>query len=330
MPVAAQMRSVEEVGYKGTADALYQNLNLIEDSDATAVAVFGADHLYRMDISAMVEEHVSKGSDITVAAYPVDAALASEFGVIEVAPNGMIQGFHEKRPDAPRMPGTPERVFASMGNYIFNIRTLIDVLRKDAENPASRHDFGHDVLPSLIGQRPMYAYEFKANTIPGERHTDAAYWRDVGTGDAYYEAQMDLCGVVPSLNLYNRRWPIRTASYPDPAAKFTYDENGRPGQALGSIVSGGCIVCGGVVRNSILGRGVYVDSDAHVEDSIVFDNCQIGRGVKIRRAIIDENTPVPPGTQIGHSIDEDRKHYQATTGGVVLVTRAMLDSLSTT
>jgi glucose-1-phosphate adenylyltransferase len=312
VPVAAQLRSVEEVGYKGTADALYQNLNLVETSDATIVAVFGADHIYRMNISAMVDEHVRRGSEITVAAYPVDAELASEFGVIEADANGAIAGFHEKRLDAPRMPGEPQSVFASMGNYLFNTRTLIDVLRQDAAVTGSRHDFGHDILPSLIGRLPMHAYDFKANTIPGERGNDVAYWRDVGTADAYYEAQMDLCGVAPSLNLYNSRWPIRTASYPDPAAKFTFDEAGQPGEALGSIVSGGCVLRGGIVRNSVIGRCVFVDSGARVEDSILLDNCCIGPGAKIRRAIIDENTAVPAHIEIGHSASLDRERYQVT------------------
>jgi glucose-1-phosphate adenylyltransferase len=325
MPVAAQLRSVEEAGYKGTADALYQNLNLVETSDATIVAIFGADHIYRMNISAMVDEHVRKGSEITVAAYPVDAELASEFGVIEADANGVIAGFHEKRPDAPRMPGEPQRVFASMGNYLFNTQTLIDVLCTDAETHGSRHDFGHDILPSLVGRLPMHAYEFKANAIPGERGNDVAYWRDVGTADAYYEAQMDLCGVAPSLNLYNRRWPIRTASYPDPAAKFTFDNAGQAGEALGSIVSGGCVLRGGTVRNSVVGRCVFVESGASVEDSILLDNCRIGPGAKIRRAIIDENTTVPAGVEIGHSVALDGERYQVTEGGVVLVARAMLE-----
>jgi glucose-1-phosphate adenylyltransferase len=171
----------------------------------------------------------------------------------------------------------------------------------------------------------MHAYEFKANAIPDERQSDVAYWRDVGTADAYYEAQMDLCGVQPSLNLYNRLWPIRTASYPDPAAKFTFDEDGQPGEALGSIVSGGCILSGGTVRNSVVGRCVYVESGASVENSILLDNCRVGRGAKVRRAIIDEDATVPGGVEIGYSAALDRERYQITEGGIVLVARAMLE-----
>jgi glucose-1-phosphate adenylyltransferase len=255
-----------------------------------------------------------------VAAYPVDATLAAEFGVIEAQPDGLIVGFHEKRPDAPQMPGHPGRVYASMGNYIFNAETLLEVLETDSLNPSSRHDFGHDILPSLIEKARMYAYEFRANTIPGETDSDAAYWRDVGSVDAYYDAHMDLCGVTPSLNLYNSRWPIRTASYPDPAAKFTYDDQGQPGQALGSIVSGGCILSGGIVRNSILGRGVFVDSGAIVEDSIVFDNCRVGRRARIRRVIIDENTSIPNYEEIGCAGSGQSESYEVSPGGVLLVT----------
>jgi len=273
-----------------------------------------------MNIGAMVDEHEKRGAEITVAAYPVDATLASEFGVIEARSDGLILGFHEKQSDAPRMLDEPERVYASMGNYIFNARILVEALHSDAKEAKSHHDFGRDILPALVGHAQMYAYEFKTSSIPGEAHTDAAYWRDVGTVDAYYEAQMDLCSVVPSLNLYNRRWPIRTASYPDPSAKFTSGMDGRPGQALGSIVSGGCVVCGGIVLNSILGRGVNVDSGAIIEDSIVFDNCRIGPNAKVRRSILDENTIVPAGAQIGYHATGDRDDYDVSPGGIVLVT----------
>lgn len=326
VPVAAQMRSSDEFGYRGTADAIFQNLGLIDRSKRLLVAVFGGDHIYRMNIRAMVDEHERRDADVTVAAYPVDAALATEFGVIEADADGLITGFHEKQPAAPHMPGHPGRVYASMGNYIFNAETLFEVLETDSRNAYSRHDFGHDILPSLIGGARMYAYEFRANTIPGETDFDIAYWRDVGTVDAYYDAHMDLCGVAPSLNLYNSRWPIRTASYPDPAAKFTFDHQGRPGQALGSIVSGGCILSGGVVRNSVLGRGVFVDSAAIIEDSIVFDNCRVGRGARIRRAIVDENTVIPNQEEIGWGASAQSDRFEVSSGGVTLVTPQRLSA----
>lgn len=319
IPVPAQMHSLEETWYKGTADALYQNLNLIEEVDEHLVAIFGADHIYRMNIREMIKFHEQKGAEVTVAAFPVEASLAAQFGVIEAAPDGTILGFHEKEVAAPTMPGESQRVYASMGNYIFSARTLVRELHADALREGSAHDFGRDILPSLLGRVPMYAYDFQANGIPGDPADSAVYWRDVGTLEAYYEAHMDLCGLLPALNLYNQQWPIRTASYPDPCAKFTFDEEGRPGQALGSVISGGCILSGGVVRGSILGRGVHVHSGAIVEDSIVFDDCAIGRRSRIRRAILDENVAVSEDTTIGYDVEQDRHLYHVTESGIVVV-----------
>src|SRR5262245_9696604 len=237
IPVPAQMRSPEETWYRGTADAIYQNINLIEQTDPHLVAIFGADHIYRMNIASMIEYHEEKRADVTVAAIPVERRLATEFGVIETAPGGHIAGFHEKRADAPTMPGDPGRVYASMGNYVFATRTLLRELYADAEREDSSHDFGRDILPSLVNRADMFAYDFQTNQIPGE-DPNKAYWRDVGTLDAYYEAHMDLRSVSPSLNLYNDEWPLRTASYADPPAKFTFDDEHRRGHAIDSIVSG--------------------------------------------------------------------------------------------
>jgi len=239
IPVPAQMRSAGETWYRGTADAIYQNANLIEQSDPHLVAIFGADHIYRMNISSMIEYHEQKRAEITVAAIPVDRRYASEFGVIETARDGHIIGFHEKRADAPTIPGDPDRVYASMGNYVFSTRTLLRELYADAGRESSSHDFGRDVLPSLVNRLDMFAYDFQSNQIPGEAAGAAVYWRDVGTLEAYYEAHMDLRAVSPALNLYNRQWPLRTASYADPPAKFTFDDDGRRGQAIDSTVSGG-------------------------------------------------------------------------------------------
>jgi glucose-1-phosphate adenylyltransferase len=319
IPVPAQMRSVGETWYKGTADAIYQNLNLIEDIDGQLVAIFGADHVYRMNIREMIEFHVERRAEVSVAAIPIAASLSSEFGVIEAAPDGTILGFHEKKAEAPTMPGEPQRVYASMGNYIFSADTLLRELHADALRKESKHDFGADILPSLLGRVPMYAYDFQANRIPGESGDSPAYWRDVGTLEAYHQAHMDLCSLVPALNLYNGRWPIRTASYPDPSAKFTFDEEGRPGQAVGSVISGGCILSGGLVRNSILGRGVHVHSGALVEESVVLDNCDIGRRTRIRRAILDENVSVPDDAVIGYDIESDRRLYRVSETGIVVV-----------
>src|SRR6516165_3725064 len=283
IPVPAQMRSEDETWYQGTADAIYQNINLVEQADPRVVAIFGGDHVYRMNVASMIEYHVEKNAEVTVAAIPVPKKEAAEFGVIETAEDGRILAFHEKNPEAPTMPGDPNQVYASMGNYVFSTRTLLRLLHDDAAEPESNHDFGRDILPKLAGKAQMYAYNFHSNRILGEANNGSPYWRDVGTIDAYYEANMDLRSVSPALNLYNREWPGRTTSYPDPPAKFTFDDANRRGQAIDSIVSGGCLLSGGMVRNSVVGRGVVVHSGALVEDSVILDNCDIGRRARVRR-----------------------------------------------
>jgi glucose-1-phosphate adenylyltransferase len=319
IPVPAQMRSAGETWYQGTADAIYQNLNLVEQADPHVVAIFGGDHIYRMNITSMVEFHQAKMAEVTVAAIPVEKKFAREFGVIETAPDGRILAFHEKKADAPTIPGDPDRVYASMGNYVFATRTLLRELNRDSADEQSRHDFGGDILPRLAGSADMYAYDFESNIIPGEPVNAVPYWRDVGTIDAFYEANMDLRSVSPALNLYNREWPLRTASYPDPPAKFTFDDENRRGQAIDSVVSGGCILSGGVVRNSVLFRSVRVHAAALVEDSVILDNCDIGRRAKIRRAILDKNVRVLEDTMIGFDLEADRKLYHVTESGIVVV-----------
>ena len=319
IPVPAQMRSAGEDWYRGTADAIYQNINLIEQANPHVVAIFGADHIYRMNIREMIEFHVNKRARATVAAIPVPKSMAQEFGIIETTSDGEIIGFHEKSKDAPTMPGNPEMCHASMGNYVFSTDLLREELLRDGDNPSSSHDFGRDILPGLVGKVPIYAYDFETNRIPGDPAGQAAYWRDVGTIDAYYEASMDLRAVAPSLNLYNRQWPLRTAGYSDAPAKFTFDEEGRRGYAIDSIVSGGSILSGGFVRNSVLGRGVKVHTGAEVEDTVIFDNCDIGRRAKVRRAILDKNVRVPEGTTIGYDLERDRSLYQVTDSGIVVV-----------
>ena len=319
IPVPAQMRSQGETWYQGTADAIYQNINLVEQSDPHVVAIFGGDHIYRMNISSMIEYHVQKGAEVTVAAIPVARKHAFEFGVIEVAEDGHILAFHEKNPNAPTMPGDSERVYASMGNYIFSTRTLLRLLHEDAAETESNHDFGRNILPKLAGKAEIYAYDYQTNRIPGEPPDEVPYWRDVGTIDAYYEASMDLRSVSPALNLYNRDWPVRTTPYPDPPAKFTFDEENRRGQAIDSIVSGGCILSGGTVRNSVLGRGVRVHSGALVEDCVILDNCDIGRRARVRRAVLDKNVRVPEDALIGYDLARDRANHHVTESGIVVV-----------
>ena len=319
IPVPAQMRTAGEEWYRGTADALYQNINLIEQADPHLVAIFGADHIYRMNIREMIEYHVNKRSQVTISAIPVERELASEFGVIETREDSSVVAFHEKRADAPTMPGDPNRVYASMGNYIFSTKTLVQELYADAAREDSSHDFGRDILPGLIGRADMFAYDFQTNRIPGDPPDAPVYWRDVGTLDAYFEASMDLRNVVPALNLYNRRWALRTAGYSDPPAKFLYDQDGRRGHALNSITAGGTILSGGLVRGSVLGRGVRVHSGAYVEDSVIFDNCDIGRRAKVKRAILDKNVRVPEDATIGYDLERDRQLYHVTESGIVVV-----------
>jgi glucose-1-phosphate adenylyltransferase len=319
IPVPAQMRSAQEDWYRGTADAIHQNLNLIQQGDPHVVAIFGADHIYRMNIRQMIEYHVEKRAGVTVAAIPVEREYATEFGVIETTPDGSIIGFHEKRADAPTMPSDPKRVLASMGNYIFSTDLLLRELISDGKKNNSSHDFGKDILPSLIGRADMYAYDFQSNLIPGDPIGSPQYWRDVGTLDAYYEASMDLRSVSPELNLYNRQWPLRTAGYFDAPAKFVFDEDGRRGMAIDSIIAGSSIVSGGSVRGSVLGRGVRVHTGSSVEDSIIFDNCDIGRRARVRRAILDKNVKVPEGAKIGYDLELDRKKHYVTESGIVVV-----------
>ncbi len=320
--VPAQMRSEKESWYQGTADAIFQNINLIDQSDPHFVAIFGADHIYRMNIGSMIDFHAARKAQVTVAAIPVPKQQAVEFGVIEAAEDARILAFHEKKANAPTMPGDPERVYASMGNYIFSTDVLLDLLVKDAKDPHSRHDFGMDILPKLAGSAPMYAYNFEMNRIPGEAEDSFPYWRDVGTIDAYYEANMDLNHVKPELNLYNREWPVRSTSYPDPPAKFVFDEEGRRGEALDSIVSGGCILAGGLVRKSVLSRGVRVHTGAMVEGCVIMDNCDIGRRAKLRRAILDKNVRIPADTEVGYDLEADRaRGWHVTESGIVVIGR---------
>ena len=320
--VPAQMRSGNESWYQGTADAIFQNINLVEQSDPHLVAIFGGDHIYRMNVASMIDFHMAKHAEVTVAAIPMPRVQAGEFGVIEADADGRIRGFHEKKPKAPTMPGDPSRVYASMGNYIFSARTLVDLLKADAKHPGSHHDFGMDILPKLAGNAPIYAYNFETNRIPGEAEVSVPYWRDVGTIEAYYEANMDLNDVKPELNLYNREWPVRSTSYPDPPAKFVFDEDNRRGQALDSIVSGGCILSGGLVRKSVLGRGVRVHTGALVEGCVIMDHCDIGRHTKLRRAILDKNVRIPQDATVGYDLDADRaRGWHVTESGIVVIGR---------
>jgi len=320
-PVPAQMR-MGESWYLGTADAIFQNLNLIEDSTPDLVAVFSADHIYRMDVQQMIAFHVEHKAAVTIATLPVSIDEASEFGVLDVDAEMRVRAFDEKPASARPMPGSDDRCLASMGNYIFSPSLLLQALADDSRNEASRHDFGRDLIPRLIHEVPVFAYNFMTNRIRGDSEVNLAYWRDVGTLDSYFEANMDLRDARPHLNLYNPYWPLRTAYYGQPPAKFVFDENGRRGYALNTIVGEGGILSGGAVRNSVLGRSVFVHSYSQVEDSVLMDYVEIGRHARVRRAIIDKNVVVAEGDEIGYDIERDRERFFVTDSGLVVIPKA--------
>ena len=317
-PVPAQMR-LGETWYQGTADAIFQNLNLIDDAQPDIVAVFGADHIYRMDIQQMVEFHVDRKAAVTVATLPVPLEQTSQFGIVDVDSGLRIVGFEEKPARGRPMPGAPGTCLASMGNYLFDPQALRAALLEDAQKTTSRHDFGQDLLPALIERVPVYAYNFMTNRIRGDSEINLSYWRDVGTLDAYYEANMDLRDARPQLNMYNPNWPLRTAYYNQPPAKFVFAEDGRRGQALHSVISEGCIISGGMVRNSVLGRSVFVHSYSEVEQSVIMDYVEIGRRARVRRAIIDKNVYVAEGDEIGYDLARDRERFFVTDSGIVVI-----------
>ena len=321
VPVPAQMR-LGESWYQGTADAIFQNLNLIDDFRPDLVAVFGADHIYRMDLTQMIEFHTDRKAAATVATLPVPLEQGHEFGVLEVDSGLRIVGFEEKPRNPRPMPGAPGMCLASMGNYLFDPQTLRSSLLEDAAATESHHDFGRDLIPALIDRVPVYAYNFMTNRIRGDSEENLSYWRDVGTIETYFEANMDLRDARPQLNLYNQYWPLRTAYYNQPPAKFVFNEHARRGQALHSVVSEGCIVSGGSVVNSVLGRSVFVHSFSQVEDSVVMDHCDIGRNAKVRRAIIDKNVQIAEGDEIGYDMERDRKRFYVTESGIVVIPKA--------
>jgi len=320
-PVPAQMRMGED-WYQGTADSVYQNLYLIERHNPRIVAIFGADHIYRMNIRQMIDEHQKKSADVTIATLPVKIEEASQFGVMEVDPEWRVIGFDEKPQFPKSIPGEPQLALVSMGNYLFNTETVVEALTADAGDESSKHDFGRDILPSLLLDKRVYAYDFRNNRVPStQKGEESSYWRDLGTIEAYYVANMDLCSIDPSFNLYNRSWPLRTAEFSDPPAKFVFDWHDRKGMALDSIVAQGTIISGGAVRNCIIGRNVRIHSYSQIEDSVIMDWVEVGRGCKIRRAIIDKDNVIPPDTEIGYNLEKDRSRYFVSESGIVVLER---------
>jgi glucose-1-phosphate adenylyltransferase len=318
-PIPAQMRTGRK-WYEGTADAIYQNINLIEDTQPDHVCVFGGDHIYRMDIRQMMQFHSKRRAELTVAAIPVPVSEARHFGIIQVDESWRMIGFVEKpKENPPTIPGDPTRVLASMGNYIFTRATLIEELLEDAENETSSHDFGKDIIPKMYPRGGVYVYDFKQNRIAGQEEQEFGYWRDVGTLDAYWEANMDLVGVNPEFNLYNQRWPVLTYNPPLPPAKFVHFSDLRTGHAINSIVSAGSIISGALVEHSVIGYSVRVHSFSHITNSVIMDHVEVGRSARIHRAIIDKRVRIMPGAEIGVNLERDRERFTVSDSGVVVI-----------
>ncbi|HCT59771.1 MAG TPA: glucose-1-phosphate adenylyltransferase [Acidobacterium sp.] len=311
------MQRVSANWYMGTADAVYQNIYSIGSEQPKHVLILSGDHIYKMDYGKMLEQHNASGADVTLATLQIRPDEVSRFGVVDVARSGEVQGFVEKPKSTHlRSPWNPSMVDASMGIYLFNTDVLLPALMRDAEDPHSKHDFGHNILPNILERYKIYAYNFV-----DENKQEALYWRDVGTLDAFYDANMDVASVSPIFNLYDKSWPIRTRVRQYPPAKFVFGEPGRTGSAVNSIVSAGCIISGAAMRNSVLSQDVRVNSYSEVDSSIIFSHVNIGRHCRIRRAIIDRDVHLPEGTVIGFDPEEDRKNHFVTPSGLTVVTR---------
>ncbi len=322
----AQMRTGSD-WYRGTADAIYQNVFHITDEDPDYVCIFGGDHIYKMDVSQMLDYHKEKGADLSISAIPIPISEAHEFGIIEVDDDWRLINFVEKPKDKPKsIPGNPDMCLASMGNYIFNKNILLEALNRDEEIKESSHDFGKNVIPMLLKDgKKIYIYNFSDNSFPGMTDTERGYWRDVGSIDAYWQANMDLLAYDPELNLYSQDWPLRTFNYNYPPAKFIWEEGERVGMATNSMVSEGCVVSGGGLSRCVLSPKVKVNSYSQISESILMENVEIGRHSKIKKAIIDKNVIVPPNTRIGFNHEEDIKRgFHVSPNGVTVVPKGAI------
>ncbi|TDO96339.1 glucose-1-phosphate adenylyltransferase [Marinomonas balearica] len=313
--------------YRGTADAVYQNLKMINDSKSEYVLILAGDHVYKQDYSIMLKEHIESGADVSVACIEVPIKEADQFGIMHVDEEDNIIAFEEKPSDPPTMPGNPNVSLASMGIYVFNAKFLQSHLQVDAVSTTSSHDFGKDLIPYFVGSCKIKAHHFSRSSIPNDNYPERAYWRDVGTLTAYWESNMDLTKLVPELDLYDESWPIRTAQYQRPAAKFNYNYEERIGTALNSVVSAGCIVSGSTVEQSILFNNVRVNSYSHVKKSVILPSCDIGRYCRLDRVVVDVDTKIPEGIVIGEDAELDAKRFYRNSDGIVLVTQDMINAL---
>ncbi|TMA74251.1 MAG: glucose-1-phosphate adenylyltransferase [Deltaproteobacteria bacterium] len=321
-PVPATM-NVGRQWFRGSADAVFQNLDVVANERPAYVCVFSADHIYQMDVGQMLEFHSERRADATVAAIPVPAAQTEQFGIVDVDDERRVTAFREKRAPASDASGT---VPASMGLYVFTTDVLVRAIVEDSERTDSTHDFGNDILPRLVETSRVFAYDFSTNEIPNMNEQQRGYWRDVGTIDAYWQTSEDLISITPILNLYNPAWPMISAFYPNPPAKFVFSDpdHNRVGLATNSMVSEGCIISGGHVDRSILGPRVRVNSFSMVSESILFDGVEVGRHARIKRAIVDKGVLIPPGTTIGYDDTEDRRRFTVSEGGVVVIPKDMV------
>ncbi len=320
----AQQQTSGEMWYQGTADAVFQNIEVILEHNPKYILILAGDHIYKQDYSKMLADHIDSDADASVACIDVPIQSAKEFGVVGVDEHDDIISFIEKPTEPPSIPGRPDRAFASMGIYIFNADFLIDLLRKDAQDSNSSHDFGKDILPALVGKAKLHAHRFNKSCVYNKE--DEPYWRDVGTLDAYWSANIDLTYVVPDLDLYDSSWPIWTFQEQLPAAKFVFESELRTGMALRSLVSSGCIISGSLVKGSLLFTNVLVHSFAFVEDSVVLPNCIINRNARVHKAILSAGCVVPRGLVVGEDIEFDKKYFYHTENGITLVTPHMIQN----
>ena len=324
----ASQRVSETMWYVGTADAVYQNIDILEAHGTKYILVLAGDHVYKMDYEIMLKQHVESGADVTVGCLEMPRTESSGFGIMHVDDNGLIQSFLEKPADPPPMPGKPDKSLASMGIYVFDSQFLFDELRRDAADPNSNHDFGRDIIPYIVKHGRAVAHQFNDSCV---RSGDdpRSYWRDVGTVDAYWGANIDLTDVVPELDLYDRAWPIWTYAEITPPAKFVHDEDGRRGQAVTSLVSGACIISGAALRRSLLFTGVHVNSYANVENAVIMPYVNVGRGARLRNVVIDRGVRIPEGLVVGEDPEFDGKRFRTTENGITLITQPMIDRLPT-